>query len=137
MEAASEVALTVRDVVRAPVFVEVMVAVVRVFGATPVTETSPAESMVTDPPFVAVPDHVYRSSKLVISTVNPSEVGVCEVKPAANEVALTSFDPVGTPLFTASMVAVDSVLSATPVTETSPAESMATDPPFVAVPDQE
>jgi len=55
---ANEVALTALAPEGAPVLVAIMVAVDEVFGATPVTVTSPEPVMATDPPLVAVPDQV-------------------------------------------------------------------------------
>ena len=76
--------------------------------------------------------------------VKPSDVGIAletvgvsaAFAPAANEVALKLLDPVGAPGLDEDMVVVDEVFGAKPVTVTSPDPLMATDPPFVAVPDQ-
>ena len=76
--------------------------------------------------------------------VKPPEVGVelekvgvsSAFRPAANEVAVKVFDPVGTPIFFAVTVAVDEVFGARPVTVPKPELFMVTIPPFVAVPDQ-
>jgi hypothetical protein len=68
--------------------------------------------------------------------VKPSDFGEWLFKPAANEVAVKVFDPVGAPVLVAIMVAVDEVFGARPVTLPSPELFMVTLPPFVAVPDQ-
>jgi len=58
---ASDVAVTVAELLTYPVLVVVIVAVELVLPDTPVTVTSPLPLIATEPDAVAVPAHVYKA----------------------------------------------------------------------------
>jgi hypothetical protein len=135
------VAIIVAQPIANPVFVEVTVTVLEVFGATPVTVTKPVLLIATEPPLVAVPAQMKLASTFEIMKLKPSGVGVASglkvgVSTDLEAVAVIVAEPETYSGLEEITVIVLEVFGTTRVTVTKPVLLIATEPPLVADPAQ-